>query len=316
MPLRPISVLIATLDRKERLRRTVAGVLGQSALPCEIVIVDASARPLTPADLPSAPEGVEVRCLRADRRGAAAQRNQAQTASSQPFVLFLDDDVDLHDGCLEALWGGMEADPDCGGCGAIMVNQHYSPPGVVMRRLFALLGCPAAGSLAGRCAGPALNFLPDPQAASPTVEWLNLGCVLYRRAALPVPAFLPFFHGYSLMEDAALALHVGRRWRLLAPPGARGFHDSRPAGYKDRRFARERMEIVNRWFVMRAIMGRDGLAWDLRQLAVQVLMLLVPLRRPAGWLGFPAALAGKISGLCTVALQGPRWRGYDPLPPP
>lgn len=317
MQLLPVSTIIPTLDRRDRLIRTLSGLFKQSAVPMEVLLVDASAEPVTLTALPTIPNGVIVRCLPAAVRGAASQRNQAQAAATQPYLLYLDDDVDLETGSIKALWETMQNDPQCGGCGVGLTNQHYHPPGRGMRRIYRWLGCPAEGSLAGRCTGPALNFLPslDGTPAGGTVEWLNLCCTLYRRAALPVPALLPFFHGYSLMEDAALAIHVARRWKLSVPPAARAYHDSRPADYKSRVFAREKMETVNRWFVMRQVMGRDSLAWDLRQFAFQVLMLIAPLGRAEGWARLPAALAGKAAGLATVLLQGRRWHGYHPDPP-
>ena len=117
------------------------------------------------------------------------------------------------------------------------------------------------------------------------------------------------------MEDAALALEVGKKWRLAAPTRARLYHDSTPANYKDRAYAREKMEVINHWFVMRRVMGRDSFAWDLRQFALQSFKLAISLRSGAGWRRFPAALAGMIMGLATVLLHGHRWRGYPPAHP-
>jgi GT2 family glycosyltransferase len=311
----PASAVIPTLGRTERLRRTLASLFAQDVVPAEVIIVDATIPPVTPDRVPAPPPGVRLVCQPAALRGAAVQRNQGVAAATQPLILFTDDDVDLEPGCVSALWQAMEADARLGACGVVIANQHYHPPGRFMRRVYAWLGAPAAGSLAGRCVGPALNFLPAVEAnAAPDADWINLCCTLVRRPALPVPPLLGFFHGYSLMEDAALTLEIAKRWRVAALPQARLFHDVQPAGYKDRAFARERMEIINRWFVMRHIMGRDSLAWDLRQLAYQFFMLGISLRAAAGWRRLPAALAGKLSGLATVILHGHRWRGYTSAP--
>ena len=118
------------------------------------------------------------------------------------------------------------------------------------------------------------------------------------------------------MEDAALTLEMAKRnWHSATPPAARVFHDVRAASYKDRAFAREKMELINRWFVMRHIMGRHSFAWDVRMAALQAGMLALSLRNIAGWRRLPAALAGKISGFASVLLHGHRWRGYTSPPP-
>ena len=316
MKLLPASVILPTLGRRERLQRTVASVLAQDSIPCEIIIVDASRDAVTVADLPTLPPGVVVQCLTADRPGAATQRNQGFRQATQPFVLFLDNDVDLAPGCLSALWQALAADPAVGGVGVLIDNQAYHPPGRVLRRLYYWLGCPPSESLAGRCCGPALNFLPGrPDAGHGRVDWLNLCCTLYRREALPSPPLHEFFQGYSLLEDAALSLQIGKTWRLLTAAGAVVRHDSQPADYKNRVFRRERMETVNRWFVMRTILGRESLAWDLRQGGFQILSLLLPLRTLAGWRRFPAAAAGRLSGFLTVIRQRRLWQGYLPSSP-
>ena len=311
MTVLPVSLIIATRDRRDRLLQTLQSLLAQDHVPKEWIIIDASAPPVTVPDLPELPREVTVRCCAAHVRGAAAQRNQGFNLSTQPHLLWLDDDVDLQAGCLGALWQCLQADPAVGGCSAHVLNATYHPPGPGLRQVLGWLGCPKAGSLAGTCCGPALNFLPAE--STPAVDWLNLGCALYRRAALPQPPFLPFFHGYSLMEDVALSLEVGRRWKLVCPTSARLVHDPRPAPYKDEVFVRERMEVVNRSFVMRIILGRLGPRWVIRQAAFQVLMLLLPLRSPAGWRQLPFALAGKAAGLLAVLRHHRRWTGYSSL---
>lgn len=318
MSLLPVSTIIPTINRRGRLRQTLASLLAQEVRPAEIILIDASPVPVTANSLADLLAGVapapRLVCLIAAEKGAAVQRNQGVAAATQPYILFADDDVDLEPGCLATLWQALQDDAGLGGCGAVITNQFYHPPGPALRRFLHLLGCPAAGSLAGRCSGPALNFLPAiaPDDPRPAADWLNLCCTLLRREALPQPPLLAYFHGYSLMEDAALTLTVGHSWRLATPAGARVYHDTQPAAYKDRVYQREKMEIMNRWFVMRRIMGRDSLAWDLRQLALQAFMLAISLRTRAGWSRLPAAAAGKAAGLASVLLQGHRWRGYPP----
>lgn len=304
----PISAIIPTLDRRERLLRTVASVLAQDPRPAEIIIVDASSAPATAADF--ATGSTVIRCHPAATRGAAAQRNQGVAHATQPFVLFLDNDVDLEPGCLAALWAVLQTSPRLGAAGVVLSNQHYHPPGRVLRFIYRLLGCPGQGPLAAKICGPALNFLPAPDSPTGAAEWLNLCCTLCRVEALPQPPLLPFFTGYSLLEDAALTAHMHRRWELAALPAARVYHDYRAAAYKDRIFARERMEVTNRWFVMTRILQRRHFGWTLRFACYQLLMLLLLLRRLDQWGQFPAAAAGKLAGAWKIAIHSRHWKGY------
>ncbi len=305
----PVSAVIPTLDRRGRLQRTVAGLLAQDRRPSEIIIIDASDAPVTAADLPPPSAGVRLLCQPASQRGAAAQRNQGVALATQPHVLFMDDDVDLQPGCIATLWSALQSNPRLGAAGAVLSNQHYHPPGRGLRFIYRLLGCPADGSLAAQFCGPALNFLPAPDSPTGAAEWLNLCCTLCRGEALPRPPLLSFFTGYSLLEDAALTAQMHRRWDLVALPAA-VYHDYRPAAYKDRVFARERMEMTNRWFVMTNILQRRHPGWALRFACYQLLMLLLLLLRADRWGQFPAAAAGKIAGAWKIAIHSRRWKGY------
>ena len=311
MSLHPITVIIPTLNRPERLRMTLLSLLAQSVMVEEIIVIDATTPPLPalPGIAQTSGKSPRIQFIPAEIRGAASQRNQGVARSSLPFVLFLDDDIDLEPDALARLWFEMQQNPRLGAVGVWLDNQHYHPPGRIMRHLYTLLGCPAEGSLAGSLSGPGLNFLPDKVAHGHSAQWLNLCCTLCRREALPCPPLLPFFTGYSLLEDAALTAYLARRWQLLAVP-AGVHHDYRAASYKDRVALREKMEVMNRWFLLSRILGRQQIGWVVRFVAYQFLMSLLSLRRVTGWRQFPAACAGKISGYLEIAIHSRHWKGY------
>jgi hypothetical protein len=133
-------------------------------------------------------------------------------------------------------------------------------------------------SYSGRVIGPAVKLLPEDRDDLPhvvRVDWLNLGCTIYRREALPDPPFDSVFAGYSLMEDLALSLRVGRRWNLANARMARIVHDSQPGPHKADIAAMAAMELVNRHYVMTEILGKRRcldylrlLEWEMFQLCV------------------------------------------------
>src|SRR6188768_648470 len=142
----PISVIIPTLDRRNRLARTIASVLRQEVTPAEVIVIDASVAPVSIDELVDLGRQLQVATefirIIPRVRGAAAQRNAGFARASQPFVLFMDDDIDLGPGCLDLLWRTLHSDGRVGACGVVNTNQHYHPPGRLMRRIYHLLGCP------------------------------------------------------------------------------------------------------------------------------------------------------------------------------
>ncbi|OAI50989.1 glycosyltransferase [Planctomycetaceae bacterium SCGC AG-212-F19] len=308
----PVSAVIPTRNRPGPLERTLASLAEQSAQPHEIVVIDASDGPET-ARLccrPFAALRSSVMYLPARTRGAAAQRNEGIRAASQDVIGFMDDDVILEPGCLDRLWQALAADAALGGVNALIVNQQYLPPSRLTCRLYTLLHGRALASYAGRCIGPAVNLLPGDRPDIPEVvpvDWLNLGCTLYRREALPEPVFDPFFTGYSMFEDLALSLVVGRKWKLASVRTARLFHDSQPSDEKNRVGAMATMELINRHYVMTTVLGRHDLAHYMKLILFESYLLAAALKTRRGRRRFFTLLRGK----CRALAQILGWRMRD-----
>ena len=273
----PVSAVIATVNRPARLTATIATILEQSYVPAELILVDGSVEP--PSAISSWEKRFEkLQYAAAVRLGAASQRNQGVGATSHEYILFLDDDVDLQPDCLRRLWQALQGDSGLGGVNAMIINQQYQTPGAISRFMFTLMHGRAEETFAGKVIGPAINLLPEDLDDLPEVvpvEWLNLGCTMYRRAALPDPPFDAFFTGYSLMEDVTLSQRVAQRgWHLANVRTARIYHDSQPSDHKSDVVVRAEMESVNRHYVMTKVLGRrtalDYLrlaGWEMFQIA-------------------------------------------------
>ena len=300
----PVSAVIATKDRATSLARTLDSLAAQGVLPAELIAVDGSVGDDSRTVLENwgakfAPQ-IVVRWQRAENLGAAIQRNQGIGAVTQPFVWFFDDDILFEPDCVSRLWRAMEGDPQLGGVNAMITNQQYHPPGRVSRTVFTLMHGRRERSFAGRVLGPAVNLLPEDRDDLPEVvpvEWLNTTCTLYRRAALPVPAFDSIFTGYSLMEDLTLSVRVGRTWRLANARAARIFHDSQPGTHKADVRGLAAMELVNRHYVMTQVLRRDRWRDFLRLLLWESFQLVVCLTGSASRAQFPQKLRGKWQAL-------------------
>jgi glycosyltransferase involved in cell wall biosynthesis len=304
-----ISAIIPTRNRREAFTRMLASLALQSSQPVEMIVVDASANSDTKAVCES-PEidglATKIRWLKAEKEGAAAQRNQGIKAAAQEAILFADDDVSFEPECILRLWQSLNSDSRLGGVSSMIVNQKYDSPGFASRWLFRTLNGQKETSYAGKCIGPALNLLPEDRTDLPetvAVEWLNTTCTLYRKKALPEPLFSDHFTGYSLMEDVALSLSVGVKWKLANARLARIHHDSQNADYKDDKVALAKMQLVNRHFVMTHFLKRNA-ASDYAKLALlEAFQIATPLRHSNAWRALPAVLLGKFVGLTSI-LQG------------
>lgn len=299
----PIAVVIPTRNRAQALRRTLESLSAQSMQPAELVIVDASDDTSTRsmcAEVRIPGLASVVSWQKAEVAGAAQQRNHGVRACSQYVVGFFDDDILFEPFCFERLWKALESDPRLGGVNAMIVNQRYQTPGRVSRFVFRMLAGNEEASYAGRVLGPAVNLLPEDREDLPEVvpvEWLNTTCTLYRREALPDPPFPGCFTGYSLMEDLALSLTVGKSWKLANARTARIYHDSQLGSHKSDPAGLAEMQLVNRHYVMTRILGRTRFADYLKLGLFELFSLASSLGSGPGSPAFRDGLRGRASAL-------------------
>jgi len=196
----------------------------------------------------------------------------------------------------------MEGDERLGGVNAMIVNQRYQSPSLTSRAIFAFIHGRREKNFAGKVIGPGINFLPEDRQDLPEVvpvEWLNTTCTIYRREALPKPPFSAHFTGYSLMEDLALSLNVANRgWKLANARTARIFHDSQPGEHKSDPFGLSRMELINRHYVMSAVLNRHRFVDYLRLILFEAYQVAASFR--GGIMTALTNLRGKVSAVAEI----------------
>ena len=284
----PVSVVIPTRNRTSVLRQTLGSLAQQSVQPAEVNIVDASEDELTRL-LCTQESFPTLRSIvswhQAAKTGAATQRNQGVADCGQPAIGFMDDDILFEPECFVRLWRALHSDAKIGGVNAMITNQCYQRPGRISRIIFQLMAGRREASYAGRVLGPAVNLLPEDREDLPevvSVEWLNTTCALYRREALPNPPFPDRFTGYSLMEDVALSLEVGKSWKLANARTARIYHNSQLGSHKsDPRLIAE-MQLMNRYYVMTQVLGHKRFSDHLKLALFQCFSLASSLTYASG----------------------------------
>ena len=230
-PANAYSLVIATFERPGDLAITFEGIEKQTLRPAEILVIDSSRDELT-RDLCTAwKERLPVRWITSEHRSAAKQRNQgAELTNPASAVLgFMDDDITLYpETC--ALVGEVFANDAAGEVGGVAVRIdeiERATPSRLTRLYYRWQSGYAHATYGGRLFGPAINCLPcytEPAEADLiSAQWLNSGCVFYRRDVFLREKF-PAFEGYSFMEDVHLSARIAKTHRVYFHTRARCSH--------------------------------------------------------------------------------------------
>lgn len=105
---RPVSVVIPTYNREDRLSSAIRSVLEQTAPPSEIIVVDDGSTDGTPALVRAMPE---VRYLRQENQGVSAARNHGIRAAQHDWIALLDSDDEWLPRKVERQWDALEREP-------------------------------------------------------------------------------------------------------------------------------------------------------------------------------------------------------------
>ncbi len=258
----PFSIVIATHERPEELRRALDSVAASTRQPARVLIVDSSRTDAVSGVAGEYAERLPLRHLVATEPSAAMQRNQGAADIATPLVVFMDDDAVLRPDTLAKMCAPFDSDPEekTGGvAGRIDDMQHPVPRGLLWwyYRLQAGYGHPDYG---GKLFGPGINCLPCYRENDPELipsEWLNSTCVAYRTSVFRREQF-PAFRGYSFMEDVHLSSRVGRTHALFFHRDALYAHRSAGSEFKSDAGALAHSRVAHQRALARDVLGRRG----------------------------------------------------------
>ena len=95
--------MVATKDRPDDLGRMLKSMSGQSALPDQVIIVDASSIPVQ--EIAAEFKPLNIKYIRHPQPSASKQRNVgiSAVAPDTDLIGFLDDDIEFEPGAIEAM---------------------------------------------------------------------------------------------------------------------------------------------------------------------------------------------------------------------
>jgi GT2 family glycosyltransferase len=245
-----ISLIVATKDRPEDLRKLLNSLSRQSIRPTEIVIVDASREPVDPV-LAKFPE-LTTLYLRHWPPSAAAQRNAGIRGCDPTSTLigFADDDTTFEPQAFENMLRFWEdAKPDI--LGAAFNIRNYPNRGKSALKNSALaerLGLYSSKS--GSVSRSGWQTIIEEIAETQFVDWLPSGAVIFRKEVYIQHVFDEFFDSYSYLEDLDFSYTIGRNGRLAVVADSGFSHFPSPTGrVSARQFGQ--YEVRNRLYFVR-----------------------------------------------------------------
>lgn len=199
----PVSVVVATRDRVDELRRTLEHLSSLEPRPPVVVVDNASGDGTAEAVRTEFPE---VTLVRLGRNIGCAARNTGVAYTNTPYVAFSDDDSWWEPGALERAADALRDHPRLGLVAAAVLVGDEARADPVNRKFLESPLEPA-------------DDLPGPR----VLGFLGCACVVRRTAFTQAGGFDPllFFGG----EEALLAQDLAARgWELCHVPQVRAHH--------------------------------------------------------------------------------------------
>src|SRR5439155_1740710 len=175
------------------------------------------------------------------------QRNAGIAALSPEATLagYLDDDLVLEDGCIQAMLSFWEsATDDVGGAAFNIVNER-SPRGILVKSLFYV-----DGFRRGAVLRSGYQSMLGPVPRDIEVDWLSGGVTVWRRQVTQTFEYDEWFQGTGYLEDVDFSYRVSRKYRLFVLAGARIQHLSPPVK-RSRDYLMGKWQAINRMYFVR-----------------------------------------------------------------
>lgn len=311
-----VSIVTPTLDRPDEVRALLGNLAAQTALPYELVLVDAAppamrdtervVRELEPG-LPYAVRYVN------EGGGTAIQRNVGVDHASGDFIAFIDDDMLLDADFLERILEAFARDTErrVAAVAGYITNQHLDParsPRWRWYRRLRLFTTYEPGRFDYQTGYPINRYMQPPHEGIREIDFMGTNCAVWRREPFDAGLRLsPFFIGYGVVEDAHLALTArSRGWLIWEYGRARCVHNHSPRTRASQRVV-ARKTAVNYRFLFVDIVPDRSAAQELRFWRVQLVDLArigaAALRRgPRGDWG---SVLGKLEGIVAATRVRP-----------
>ena len=245
-----IAFVVATKDRPKDIRQLLVNIAEQSYKPDQIIIVDASSDPVSSV-VDEFPQ-LNLTYILHQRPSASAQRNAgiAAIAGDIDLVGFLDDDVILETGALDAIMQFWAAAPDdLGGC-AFNLRNFVPTGGEKLKHSYLSNKLGLYSNEKGIVMPTGWQTMTGTLTETTFVQWLPIGASIWRKAIFDKFRFEEYFDEYSYLEDLDFSFSVSKYYKLAIIAEAGFYHYHSPSG-RISSFNFGKIEVRNRLFFVR-----------------------------------------------------------------
>ena len=218
-----VSVIIATINRKDDLKATVQSILNQTIKFSEIIIIDQSntddSKKEIEGVMKESPEIDLIYVLDPTILGLTHARNLGVKLSRGNILIFLDDDVVLEDNYIEATVNVFKAHPSIYGVGGFI--KGHEKTSIIKKVGYYLFHH-------GPFRDKRIEFYRTPKKDTVETNRLSGGTAAYRKEIFCQFSFDENYRGYSRREDEVFSYRVSKRYRLVLTQRARLTHKQSP----------------------------------------------------------------------------------------
>jgi GT2 family glycosyltransferase len=239
-----IAFIIPTVNRPRELRRLLASIESQSVPPDEVIIIDGSPEPIG-AVLNAFP-ALNVKYERSLPACLSRQKNAGRAKLGENITIggYLDDDLVLEPGSVEAMLRFWDDAPDHIGGASFNIINSRTPRGLVIKSFFRM-----DSRKRGTVMRSGYEATTGPAEKNIDVEWLCGGATVWRRQVLQEYKYDEWFQGYSYFEDVDFSYRVSRKYKLMIVADAKVQHLSPPVK-EDRNYALGKCQVINRKYFL------------------------------------------------------------------
>ena len=240
-----LAFVVPTYNRPEDLRRMLKSLSEQSVKCDQCIIVDASDEPIQSV-LEEFAE-VNFTYARVIPPSLSDQRNAGMRLVRPEITLagYLDDDIVLLEGALEAMFSFWQTAPkDVGGARFNIVDDYVSHVGW-FKALF-LIDSKKKGAVLKSGYHTDFGTIKEVQYA----QWLSGGATIWRREVISEFDYDEWYEGHGFLEDLDYSYRVSKKYRLAVVANARVLHLTRPVR-REKNYLLGQLQVINRIYFVR-----------------------------------------------------------------